>query len=322
MAQVATSAIDVAVVDDFYFSALFDEAPAEVLPVSDAKYAEELQFQEALVSSAEATRNQTTIVNPSFPSSSSSSASFLMSSATPSSMIVKVQIPMIGEDEDEEEEIGQSSQVYCEICAERKPTDEIFPNASCCAHTYCSDCIGRHVASKIQESLTVVACPGLDCRGVHELEIESCRSILPREVVESWDEALCQALLMECEKFYCPFKDCSAVLVREIGEEEEVIMESECPICHRLFCARCNVAWHSGVGCEEYERLNEDERGREDLMVTEMANEKKWKRCPRCKFYVEKIDGCLHISCRCNYQFCYGCGSEWTQTHDASCQRG
>ncbi|KAF4346570.1 hypothetical protein G4B88_025164 [Cannabis sativa] len=76
---------------------------------------------------------------------------------------------------------------------------------------------------------------------------------------------------MECEKFYCPFNDCSAVLVREIGEDE-VIMESECPICHRLFCARCNVGSHSKIGCEDYQRLNEDERGSEDLMVREMAN--------------------------------------------------
>ncbi|XP_030507507.2 E3 ubiquitin-protein ligase RSL1 [Cannabis sativa] len=299
----SSSVLDVALVDDFYFSLLFDEPSTDILPVSDAKYAEELQFQEALVSSAEATRNQTTIVTPSF---------FLISSPSPPSIIINVQKPV--------EEIGQSSEIFCEICTERKPTDEIFPNASC-THSYCSDCIGRHVASKIGESsaVAVVACPGLDCGGVHELEIESCRSILPKEIVEKWDEALCEALLMECEKFYCPFNDCSAVLVREIGEEE-VIMESECPICHRLFCARCNVVWHSGIGCEDYQRLNEDERGSEDLMVREMANQKNWKRCPRCKFYVERIDGCLHITCRCNYQFCYGCGSQWTETH-GSCQR-
>ncbi|KAF4355294.1 hypothetical protein F8388_026564 [Cannabis sativa] len=297
----SSSVIDLALVDDFYFSLLFDEPSTDILPVSDAKYAEELQFQEALVSSAEATRNQTTIVTPSF---------FLISSPSPPSIIINVQKPV--------EEIGQSSEIFCEICTERKPTDEIFPNASC-THSYCSDCIGRHVASKIGESsaVAVVACPGLDCRGAHELEIESCRSILAKEIVEKWDEALCEALLMECEKFYCPFNDCSAVLVREIGEDE-VIMESECPICHRLFCARCNVVWHSGIECEDYQRLNEDERGNEDLMVREMANQKNWKRCPRCKFYVERIDGCLHITCRCNYQFCYGCGSQWTETHATS----
>ncbi|RHN82084.1 putative E3 ubiquitin ligase RBR family [Medicago truncatula] len=42
--------------------------------------------------------------------------------------------------------------------------------------------------------------------------------------------------------------------------------------------------------------MNVDERGREDLLVRELANKKKWKRCPRCRFYVEKNDGCLHIS--------------------------
>ncbi|PNX78649.1 putative E3 ubiquitin-protein ligase RNF217-like protein, partial [Trifolium pratense] len=52
------------------------------------------------------------------------------------------------------------------------------------------------------------------------------------------------------------------------------------------------------IGCEEYQKLNVDERGREDLLVRELANQKKWKRCPRCRFYVEKNEGCLHITCR------------------------
>ena len=34
-------------------------------------------------------------------------------------------------------------------------------------------------------------------------------------------------------------------------------------------------------------RPQSDERGREDLMPSELAREKKWRRCPQCKFYVE-----------------------------------
>ncbi|PON32178.1 E3 ubiquitin ligase RBR family [Parasponia andersonii] len=326
MAQVSASAaasaaassfvFDIASVDDFYFSALFDEAQTDIFPISDSRYAQELQLQEALYSSS--ITPKMTNPNPSFPSSSSSS--FLVSSLSPPSItVLQILEPITAE-----AETGESSHIYCEICTERKPTDEIFRsgsnyNESVCAHSFCSDCIAKHVATKVEESPSaVVACPGPDCKGVHGLEIEACRAILPREVAERWEEALCEALIGDSEKFYCPFRDCSAVLVREADEEE--VRESECPMCHRLFCARCIVPWHSGIGCEEYERLNEDERGSEDLMVMEMAKEKKWKRCPRCKFYVERIDGCLHIACRCNFEFCYGCGSQWTHTH-GGCQR-
>ncbi|KAL5542618.1 hypothetical protein UlMin_010328 [Ulmus minor] len=232
---------------------------------------------------------------------------------------IKIQ-PLPENYDQEEEEFGGSSQIFCEICAERKETDQIFNNDRC-RHTYCSDCIGKHVATRLQESLNVVSCPGLDCKGVHVLELEACQSFLPKEVIERWNDALCEALLLSCERFYCPFRDCSAVLFSEKdGEDsEEVIMESECPICHRLFCAQCLVPWHPGVGCEEFQRLNEDERGRDDLMVRELAKEKNWKRCPRCKYYVEKTEGCLHITCRCCFQFCYACGDEWTSTH-GGCQ--
>ena len=42
-------------VDDFYFSALLDQLEnTEEFEVSDAKYAEELQFQEALMASVQA----------------------------------------------------------------------------------------------------------------------------------------------------------------------------------------------------------------------------------------------------------------------------
>lgn len=44
--------------------------------------------------------------------------------------------------------------------------------------------------------------------------------------------------------------------------------------CSNLFCAECKVGWHSGIECGEFRKL---------------------KR--KCKFYVEKLEGCFHILC-------------------------
>ena len=71
---------------------------------------------------------------------------------------------------------------------ERKDNDQMFKTESC-VHSFCSDCIGKHVAKKIQESITVVTCPGLDCKGV--IELDACRAVLPKDVLDRWDEALC-----------------------------------------------------------------------------------------------------------------------------------
>ncbi|OMO67107.1 Zinc finger, C6HC-type [Corchorus capsularis] len=46
------------------------------------------------------------------------------------------------------------------------------------------------------------------------------------------------------EKFYCPYSDCSTLL---INDPLEVLTELPCPACKRHFCVQCKVAWHSGV---------------------------------------------------------------------------
>ncbi|KAI5336643.1 PREDICTED: E3 ubiquitin-ligase [Prunus dulcis] len=276
-------------VDDFYFSALHDE---EVFPISDEKYAQELQLQEALMSSAISS------ITPKI-------------STQPSNREEDVETPM-KKQKGKEKETGQSSETFCLICMDIKSTQEMFTNSGC-NHSFCTDCIGTYVGTKIQENISMVKCPDVKCKEV--LEPQSCRSIIPKEVFDRWENALCESLVLGSQKFYCPFKDCSALLVDDGGE---VVTVSECPNCRRLFCAQCKVAWHAGIDCGEFQNLNENEREKEDIMVMELAKKKNWRRCPRCNFFVEKTDGCLHITCRCGLEFCYGCGSYWRHSQFSS----
>ncbi|KAK6153844.1 hypothetical protein DH2020_013483 [Rehmannia glutinosa] len=216
-------------------------------------------------------------------------------------------------------EIGDSSQHICEICAESKNNDEMFPVENC-SHKFCTQCISRHISIEIQKGHIVnhenkLPCPGLDCKGL--LDIDTCRKIVPRDVLSTWDEIICESMILPWQKFYCPYKSCSVLLVKD--SDEEVIGEAECPLCRRLFCVECKVPWHSGIGCEEFSTMNENERGSDDLMVHELAKRNGWQRCPSCKFYVEKNEGCLHMTCRCGFEFCYACGETWSFTH-GGCQ--
>lgn len=318
-------------VDDFYFSALLDE---DLFPISDEKYAEELQFQEVLTSSVlsrlphqpvlsrapstgPSTSNLKRIRMETGKSSRNICGEKLTSSALscPPHQSVQSHAPSTRQStrilKRSRMETGESSRTICGICMEEKSMVEMFRTITC-SHVFCSDCISKHVAAKIQENITEVKCPGVNCRGV--LEPEICRSIVPKEVFDRWEDALSESAVLASQRFYCPFKDCSALLADDC---EETIRESECPNCRRMFCAQCRVSWHSGVSCEEYQRLNEYERGREDLTLMELAKTKKWKRCPRCKYFVEKTQGCLHITCRCGFQFCYGCGLTWSDVHSS-----
>ncbi|XP_048228344.1 uncharacterized protein LOC8259039 [Ricinus communis] len=204
-------------------------------------------------------------------------------------------------------------QFVCEICVESKTADESLAIRGC-THAYCTDCMAKYVASKIQENITGIYCPVSGCGGL--LEPEYCRSILPQEVFDRWGNALCEALNLGSQKFYCPFKDCSAMLINDGGE---VIRESECPHCRRLFCAHCKVPWHSGIDCNKFQTLHKDEREKEDIMLMKLAENKKWRRCPICRIYVERTEGCRYMKCRCGTHFCYSCGTTKINTQSHYC---
>ncbi|GMP45819.1 hypothetical protein CsSME_00014200 [Camellia sinensis var. sinensis] len=92
----------------------------------------------------------------------------------------------------------------------------MFENNTSYTHLFCSDCIAKHVAVKIQENISMVTCPELNCEVV--LQLESCRLIIPKLVFDRWKNALYESIILASQKFYCPFKDCSAVLVDDGGE--------------------------------------------------------------------------------------------------------
>ncbi|KAF2545732.1 hypothetical protein F2Q70_00023761 [Brassica cretica] len=105
-------------------------------------------------------------------------------------------------------------------------------------------------------------------------------------------------------------------LLGDAGGDDEVTM-TECPFCHRLFCAQCKVTWHEGIGCKEFQRVGKtkkkcrvilngilniakrkEKKKNVDKLLIQLAKKKQWRRCPSCNFYVEKLVGCMHISCR------------------------
>ncbi|KAI8559324.1 hypothetical protein RHMOL_Rhmol04G0163400 [Rhododendron molle] len=142
-------------------------------------------------------------------------------------------------------EIGESSNspsspvmIICEICIVTKLYWESFAIMGCTQYSYCSDCVTKYVSSKLDQNITQIRCPVPDCNRAFK-------------------------------KFYCPYKDCSAFMIDgDDGDGEgEAIAQVECPYCNRYFCAQCKVMWHQGIDCSEFQKLHEDEREREDIML-------------------------------------------------------
>ncbi|XP_057535397.1 E3 ubiquitin-protein ligase RSL1-like [Amaranthus tricolor] len=265
-------------VDEAYLLALINEEP---IPISDEKYALELTLQEAIYSSSSFSPIPPLLLSPK------------KKIKTEIKSEIKTEIKT--EYDEQYKEMGESSKthlIFCGICMEHKSYSEIFMGLSKCTHTFCIDCVLKYMASKINENIGSVKCPDPKCKQV--FEPEKCSSILPKEIFERWENALFEAMIPGYQKFYCPYKDCSALMVDDGGIE---VRSSECPSCKRLFCARCQVRWHEGITCEEFDALGTDERDKDDVMVFKMAKDNKWRRCPNCRIHIEKTQGCQHMSC-------------------------
>ncbi|XLR33358.1 probable E3 ubiquitin-protein ligase ARI10 [Arachis ipaensis] len=206
----------------------------------------------------------------------------------------------------EEEGRGESSSIFsfvCEICIDIKTEAENF-SITGCSHSYCMDYVVKYVGSRLDDNVINIRCPVPWCGGF--LEPEGCREVLPRMVLDRWEKSLCEAAVVENESerfMYCPFKDCSALMI----VDDDSLTESKCPSCNRQICVTCEAVWHHGMMCEEFGRTEN-----EDRVVMEVAARNRWKRCPNCRFFVEKKHfTCGKIRCKCGYSFCYHCGKSW-----------
>lgn len=255
----------------------------------DAEYAEELQLQEALVASL-------------YTGESSNYAALSAQGLLSETEMLKL-----------EKEGDDQLNNFCEICLDNKESWEMFQNDSC-SHSFCYECTSKHIMARISQKAKVIGCPGVSCGAA--FDVNACRFMIPKEARIKWDESVCQSMILDSQKLHCPFRDCSALLVNDSGVSIE---EIKCPLCKRSFCAACRVPWHPEFTCKEFQKLNGKKGGKGEDMVKTLAKKKNWQKCPNCKIYVEKTEGCIHMTCRCEYQFCYRCGAKWTGAH--SCRK-
>uniref|UniRef100_A0A453SPW3 RBR-type E3 ubiquitin transferase n=1 Tax=Aegilops tauschii subsp. strangulata TaxID=200361 RepID=A0A453SPW3_AEGTS len=222
--------------------------------------------------------------------------------------LVPVDMLLLTEGNGDSPVYGHGELFDCAICMETVPGTLKF-SVNSCGHAFCSSCVTQYVVLKLDDKVALIECPHPGCEG-GTIEPESCHGIIPTDLHDKWGLLLCE-LAVGAKRIYCPYLECSALLLTDGEAGAAAIAEAECPHCHRLFCARCAVPWHDGFGCEEFQKLGQDERGREDLLLRRLVGMEGWQRCPKCQMFVEKSEGCNYIKCsRCGYSFCYRCASE------------
>ncbi|XP_020240594.1 uncharacterized protein LOC109819306 [Cajanus cajan] len=210
----------------------------------------------------------------------------------------------------------------CSICCDDKPVPIMIMLK--CSHTFCSHCLRAYADGKVQSCQVPVRCPQPGCK--YCISVSECRSFLPFTSFESLEKAVSEANIDHSDRIYCPFPNCSVLLdpheclsARASSSSQSDNSCIECPVCQRFICVDCKVPWHSSMSCVEYQNLPEEERDASDITLHRLAQNKRWKRCQRCRRMIELTQGCYHMTCWCGHEFCYSCGAEYRDGQQA-CQ--
>jgi len=187
----------------------------------------------------------------------------------------------------------------CQICLDDLYSQKFKPLEKC-PHVYHEDCIKEYIKMKIDEKGFPITCPAPDCKS--EVTLADAE-ILGQEYV---DKFISFSLKSYIEKHVdevscCPTPDCPFAFLAEEGQNE-----FKCPACNKHYCLNCRVEWHKGMTCKEYEITHK--RDENDEKFEKLMKGKKYKQCPKCKFWVSKSEGCDAMTCRCGTMFCYHCG--------------
>jgi len=99
----------------------------------------------------------------------------------------------------------------------------------------------------------------------------------------------------------CPYPDCESYAKKDENNKFVSCIENK----HK-FCFNCLKDWHENEECK-IEKEQSFEKWKDPSKV---------KRCPRCKYFIEKNEGCNHITCfNCKYEFCWLCLGKYEPDH-------
>ena len=188
----------------------------------------------------------------------------------------------------------------CRICYEKIDTSKGVILQ--CGHFCCRNCMFYYIKTEIENSKVFkLKCFERNCDS--ELNEDFVQSQIKddKELLKKYDDYKVRATIyLSNDKKFCPEPDCNSYL-----QEDPTNRYVQCKNGHK-YCYRCLKPWHGKSKCDE-EIDKEFQIWKKDKVV---------KKCPRCKIYTEKNEGCNHMTCaECKFQWCWICEGEYQEGH-------
>ena len=184
----------------------------------------------------------------------------------------------------------------CSICLDNVDENRTSTHRKCGA-VFCDSCLGAYIRLKITE-------------GQWKLECANCSSLLSEDFIkkflqgypllqEHFTRLVVDAHTNPLTKT-CP--NCCALT----RVKKERTKQVACPECYFEWCFDCHAPWHKGMNCKDFKRGSRLFKTWTKARTAGVINA---RRCPKCKVFIQRLEGCDLMSCpRCRTQFCYLCG--------------
>ena len=180
-----------------------------------------------------------------------------------------------------------------------------------CLHNLCQDCFAQYCYTRLDDPLTIISTP---------CPLKGCNLIVGESIFKQCfkdDKVAYQKYITYLLKNYtdsnsdikwCPNPKCG-ICVNVPGHG---MKEITCQ-CGMVFCFKCLKETHRPCDCEMIDMWEKKN--------SSSSEDAKWlivntKQCPKCHRYIEKNQGCNHMTCQkkaggCGYEFCWICLGEW-----------
>ncbi|KAK2533926.1 hypothetical protein Q9233_004463 [Columba guinea] len=197
--------------------------------------------------------------------------------------------------------------VSCKLCLGEYPVEQMTTIAQCQC-IFCTLCLKQYVELLIKEGLeTAISCPDAACPKRGHLQENEIECMVASEIMQRYKKLQFEReVLLDPCRTWCPSSTCQAVCqLQESSPQDPQLVQ--CKACDIEFCSACKSNWHPGQGCQESMPISFLPGEASSVFKVE-EDDAPIKRCPKCKVYIERDEGCAQMMCKnCKHAFCWYC---------------
>ena len=190
----------------------------------------------------------------------------------------------------------------CDVCYDEINEEDKKLNTIPCGHLFCTHCWFNYLKTSIIEAkVENIKCMEHECKDIISEEFILKHLKDNNDLIEKYNKFKKRAeIINDKNKKQCPHPNCESFLQK--SEKSKYV---KCENGHK-YCFECLKPSHGDKSCD-YQI---------EKQFANWTKGKRVKRCPRCKMYTEKNEGCNHMTCvNCKYQWCWLCEGQYIYGH-------